>query len=244
MTLEEAIKQADALAQGLRGMLPVVPPVVAPSETDVQAVARYLADKKLTLPINAQGQPYGNAAEIDPKDLLTLSSPFFKIVGREINIICPPKGATTKTAKYPRTELRYLKEFSIDEPFEDTIRLSVDILAEGQKVVIHQIHDEEEPWVKVVADLKEGFIRVRALIKVKDGASSDTTKIMKVGHALRTPFDSTLMWKPKTKELVCVLDGAKVETKMNRTGAGGKAYGKSGAYVQGGTYGVKLRHYV
>lgn len=249
MTLENLIKDADklatdaaALAHGLRGLLPVAPP--DPVVGYNLAAARYLEGKKLTLPVNEAGELKGRAREIMPDALMSFSGPYFSIDGQVITFACPPKGATTATAKYPRTELKYLKEFSVKEPWSDTIYLSIDQLAEGQKVVIHQIHDANEPWVKIVADAKGAFIRLRALIKQTDGAP-DTEQLLSAGQIrLGEILGSNLDWNPAKKQLTCAITGVGKSVTMNRLGKGGKAYGKAGAYVQGGTYGVKLRHYV
>lgn len=245
-TLADLVKDADTLATNLRALLdrPSSPPPPGPVDGDALAVARYLADKKLTEPVNDKGLLSGRAREILPPNLVGYSSPYFSVKGRVITFNCPPKGATTATAKYPRVELKYLKEFSVGEPWNDTITLAVDTLAEGQKVVIHQIHDKDEPWVKIVADARGGSIRIRALAKQTDGAA-DTELLLSAGvHKLGAPFASTLDWDPKKKLLTCGIDGQTRSTPLSRKGKGGKAYGKAGDYVQGGPASVSLRHFV
>lgn len=150
---------------------------------------RYLAGKKLTLPTNKLGQYSGAAAEVFLPELLTYNSKHFLASNEKIIFNCPSSGAVTDTAKYPRIEFRYLKNWKPGENSSDTITYSVDKLPDGGKIVTHQFHRlNGRPLFKEVF----GGGKLRVLVKPSE-VSADVEIILleavKIGDKIESRYD-------------------------------------------------------
>lgn len=110
-----------------------------------------LSQYRLCLPVNAAGALsfQHDAAIINPPQLLTYSSEWFHRDGAELVFKCPDGGAYSATATHARSELRDLRDFTVNDHVKDTLTLAVTRLEPGYKVILQQIHDAEEEWVKV-----------------------------------------------------------------------------------------------
>lgn len=123
-----------------------------------------LSPYKLTLPTDKAGKLSGKAAEI--MKLNGYESPYFRLTDSGLLFTCPDAGATTPNAKYPRSELRDLREFGSDTNIEDKVKFKVLSCPVGAKVVVHQIHDDVAARVKVVWLQKDALTgRLYALVK-------------------------------------------------------------------------------
>jgi hypothetical protein len=103
---------------------------------------------KLTLPVTADGEDRGRAAEVrslDDARGFVVPAP-----GGGYIMSCPDGGATTATAKYARTEFKNLVTFCAADTVSDKRKFAILHLPVGEKVVVHQVHGENDPWVKIV----------------------------------------------------------------------------------------------
>lgn len=211
--------------------VPIPTPTPTPPNTGVQSKTDFLNRfLHLTLPVDKSGKAEGNdAAEISRADLIAgYTSQWFKQDAKSITFITPDnaKGAFTSTAKYVRTELRGNDlDFSKDQ--ESTIRLVPEKVPAGLKVVVHQIHDAEEPWVKIV--FKDGLLY--ALVKNKAGGDDLPAINLMDGIKPTDIVESTIKWIAAKKELQLWINDSmvsKVTIQRNAT----KAYFKAGNYLQ------------
>ena len=186
-----------------------------------------LSDYKLTLPITKQGILAGHAYEVSPPVQV---QPYFTITDAGFVFMCPDHGAVTATAKYPRTELRDLREFSHTEFAEDKVKLKVLQCPMDAKIVIHQIHDKKEPWVKIVWHQKKTGGNVYALIKSTDKAK-DTRIDLLSGVPNNKSVVSYIRYEPSGMITVKANNVLK-KLPVNRMGNGGKAYFRRGNYYQ------------
>lgn len=160
-----------------------VPPVVS------SPLDKYLSGKKLTLPTDKNGKYSGAAFEILPPELFKYKSRHFQPSNEKIVFSCPSVGAVTDTAKYPRTEFRYLKNWKPGEKSSDTITYSVDQLPDGGKIVTHQFHRlNGRPLFKEVF----GGGKLRVLVKESD-ISEDKELVLipavKLGEKIESRYD-------------------------------------------------------
>lgn len=197
---------------------------------------------KVTLPVNSSYQRTGSALEITQPDLLTYNSAYFAHYdyggdgNGEFIFNCPDGGATTATATYSRSEFRHLTDIAYNVATEDTIDFAVTAIPDGHKTVVHQIHDAEEPWVKITYTGKDdGTGYIRALTKETEGAA-DTTTYLKTGI---TNGDRTkLRIKYTGTALEFYLDAnvaggtPDYSVPITRTGVNGDYYWKRGNYYQ------------
>lgn len=190
---------------------------------------------KLTLPINHEKKLTGHAAELlDLKVNWPHAFPWFSKVGDALQFMCPDGGAVTDTAKYARTELRDMRQFSYAERASDSLRFSVAELAENHKVVVHQIHDGAEPWTKLVYTRRpagENSDMLRLLVKHSDGAD-DTGLLIRDDIIPGEVIDFRIDYFPQ-KQYIRVKTGEITQrVRMQRTGKNGMAYFKRGCYYQ------------
>jgi len=149
---------------------------------------------KLTTPRTQTGQFNGSAYEIVQPAFLTYEGPEFTQVNGTFLFVCPDGGATTATASYCRAELRHLTNIPATTPTEDTLKFSVVYIPDNQKTVVHQIHDLDDPWVKLVYTGKDnGTGLLRALYKATHGAP-DTTVVLKTGISNGTQIKSRIVY--------------------------------------------------
>jgi len=186
-----------------------------------------LSNYKLTLPITKQGILAGSAYEVNPP---VQAQPYFTITDNGFVFMCPDHGAVTATAKYPRTELRDLREWSASDTVWDKLKLRVLQCPIDAKIVIHQIHDKKEPWVKIVWQQKKSGGNVYALVKAADG-QKDTTIPLLTGVQNNKSVISYIRYDGHHTLTVKANNVLKKIT-MDRKGLGGKAYFKRGNYFQ------------
>ena len=195
-----------------------------------------LSHYRLAEPVNDQGQLTGKARQIDPPDTQTWLSPYFRTsqVDDTITFTCPDGGAATATAHYARSELRDLREWTIHDHTVDIVTLSVDKLGEGQKVVVQQIHDADEPWVKIAYTHKSTGGLLRALIKIRDGADDTVVNLLhglNLGDKITVKIEHVPASGIHCEHLKITANGTYTNTAMHRTGKT-KAYYKRGNYYQ------------
>lgn len=134
---------------------------------------------KLTLPVNSNGDLSGSALEILQPDLLTYESAWFVRGNGVFQFKCPDGGATTATATYSRCEFRHLTNIPDATATQDELLFRVTQIGDGEKTVVHQIHDESAPWVKLVYTGKNnGTGYLRALIKKSAGAADTVVYLL------------------------------------------------------------------
>ncbi len=193
-----------------------------------------LTNYKLTLPENALGELSGRAQEIT--DLSSYNSKWFEQIPGGLIFVCPDGGAVTKTAHYARCELRDLREFAYTKRASDSLRFAVTVLPIGHKVVVQQIHDEQEPWIKMAFDSKgAGKCTLRALVKPVEGG--DDVSVMVLDElSLNDIIDCKIDYFPKTlfksAYIRITAGGETVRINVKKTGKFGKAYFKRGNYYQ------------
>lgn len=190
----------------------------------------------LTEPVNADGQLSGHAREIEGPQLMAgHQSDWFKQDDKSYTFVCPDGGAVTDTAHYARCELRDEKEYSFKQKITDRLKLKITKLNEGDKVIIHQLHDEKYPWVKMIAEMKSGLMNIRGLVKLKDSDEEVSLPLIN-GVRLTQELVSEVVWFPQTQDnhsyvRLTVNDTVQRQQAVH-TGAHGKVYGKRGAYLQ------------
>lgn len=146
---------------------------------------------KLTRPVNSSGLRSGSAVEVLQPALLTHYSANFGREDGKFYFQAQDGGAATATASSCRSEFRHLTNIAYTTATEDTLKFSVNCYDNGagsypasQKMTVHQIHDSDEPWVKIVytAPSAQGGSngQLRALVKATAGAS-DTVTTLKTG---------------------------------------------------------------
>jgi hypothetical protein len=190
MTIEDRVAALENWASGFK------PPV--------DIYTQYLTGKKLTLPVNKDGQPTGNAHEIFTPELFSYSSQFMTKGDNKIVLTCPSEGAHTDSAKFPRTEFRYLKNWKPGEDSFDEITYSVDKLHASGKVATHQWHRvEADPLFKEVF----GGGKLRCLIKKSDGAE-DTPIVLLPKVELGQKITSR--YEIKGNLLIPIINGKKI----------------------------------
>lgn len=184
-----------------------------------------LSHYKLTLPINKAGLLSGRAYEVFPPVPV---DPYFQITDAGFIFMCPAKGATTATASNPRTELRDKREYAHTTKFSDRLKLKVLQCPLEAKVVVHQIHDADEPWLKMVWHQKRYGGLFYALIKASDGEKDTRLDLLEdVGNA-----QSIISYFEYDPNGLLMVKGNKAIKRLsvNRKGLGGKAYPKRGCY--------------
>jgi hypothetical protein len=215
------------------------PPVVTPPATGSYDFGPWM---KLTEPVDVKGGTKGDAREIPQSVLRTgYQSPFFHQGGGVLMFTCPPTGATTsgKTSN-PRCELRGW-DFNYADNWSNHIVLAVSNIAEGDKVVVHQIHEPDYPLVKVQAERKNGVLNFVALVKVKDSdGDKDTHVELAQGIALGVFCVSSLTYQPNPQVLVIQFNGASFNVPIQR--AAKTAFGKAGNYPQSAKALVTVLH--
>lgn len=94
------------------------------------------------------------AREITQPAFNTYRSAFFGLVEGNYIFKVPNGGPTTSNnASYTRVELRHLTNVANGASTEDTLKFAVPDIADGHKVITHQIHgygDDDNPYFKVV----------------------------------------------------------------------------------------------
>jgi len=202
-----------------------------------------LKNYKLTLPVNSEGKLEGSAHEV-LTDLENFKSEWFEYSVAHARFICPDGGATTDNAKYARSELRDMREYSYKEKFSDTLMFSVQKLEMGHKVVVHQAHDKEVPWFKLAfdRDSRTGICRLRVAVKMKESSDEDTWFALMDDLSLGDFITSEMRYtppgwmglkKPHLKFIIKSGGEKKVlNVKPEKTGKYGKVYMKRGAYYQ------------
>jgi hypothetical protein len=141
-----------------------------------------LSHWKLTLPVDEAGKPDGKAVEVSPSRLTSgyTSADFFYVDEHGSLVFrCPVSGAKTKSAKYPRSELREMLDpgdAAVNWPLRGThlldARCQVNEVPSSQKIIIGQIHSysgEARPLVK----LQYSKGRIEALVKISPSRDED-----------------------------------------------------------------------
>lgn len=188
-----------------------------------------LSPYKLTLPVTADGLLEGKAAEV--YDLAGYESEWFQRGPELYRFVCPDGGAVTATARYSRCELRNLAEFDIEDYVEDKLKFRVSEIPDGRKTVVHQIHDHEEPWVKVVYWHRAGVGKLYALVKDRDGGEDQRLDLLD-GLSLGQSVVSYIRYDGARRELTVKGNSILKRIPMFRDGSGGGAYFKRGNYFQ------------
>ena len=198
-----------------------------------------LSPYHLTLPVDKDGNFSGKAVQIESPQLVAgYQSRYFQQVNNAFVFLCPDGGAVTDTAHYARSELRNETEWSYKDQVSDTpYNLTVVQLGEGQKVVVGQIHDQSEPWLKVEWTHRAKGGELRALVKIKDGAQDTVFSLLnglKLGEivSLKIQYYPSTWLGLKAAKLVLSVNGQQTKISMHRAGKGGKAYFKRGCYYQ------------
>lgn len=191
---------------------------------------------KLTLPVNSKGELKGDAHEIKQPELLSYKGTYFIQRPESLTFTCPDKGATTDTAKYPRCELRMLKEWDLDATVTNTIKFSIDStskLKSGDKIVVHQIHNASAPLVKMVWDTSGQY---RALVKITNDSGDKVVPVL-TGVKINDVVESTLAFSGKTLSIIAKnisQNGPLMRFTIDMSGRKGTSlnYFKSGNYYQ------------
>lgn len=107
---------------------------------------------KLTLPT---GKPPTEI--VDPEKPI---SPYYAVKDKAVQFFTPCNGTHTPNSKYPRTELRCLKDFHKNTKNSFTYTACVDVLPNVKKdVCVGQIHDSKQKIVEVVVSGSKIFTR-------------------------------------------------------------------------------------
>jgi hypothetical protein len=208
---------------------------------------------KITLPVNSSGLRTGSALEILQPDFNTYDSAWFGRGDGYFDFYVPDGGATTATATYCRTELRHLTNFPWNESCEDTVRFSCHDMLDNEKMIVHQIHGIDNPWVKATYTHKDnGTGLLRYLVKPNYGDSDvSITALTNIeeGDIITSRIVYTYLGS-NTGRLDFYVNGSFVGTSaLNRSagdGDGGAAYWKRGAYYQSVSRAgniARVRHY-
>lgn len=214
-------------------------PTTAGNVSAPYAIGNY----KLTLPVTSVGWTFtNNAHEILQPELATYESQYFVRGDGTFKFVCPPYGATTDTATYPRVEFRELDDIAYTVCTQDELIFAVSAITDGKKTVVHQIHGTgSPPYFKTVYTGKDdGTGVLRALCKVSANSSvDDYTIFLKTGISngdkikLKTIYTGTA--------LLFYVDDVLVSTQpMQMTG--GTYYWKRGNYYQVQTVSADVSH--
>lgn len=185
---------------------------------------------KLTLPVTVDGEDRGKAAEI--RDLADSKGWAFEADGGTV-FLCPDGGATTATAKYARCELRDLINFGSEDTVTDKHKFSVLSCPIGEKIVAHQIHGADDPWVKIVWFRRsKDFARLYALVKPVNGGGDETLLLLDDVPVSKAIVSTIKHDKGKlTIKATANLRSKTVKSVLQRQGENG-AYFKRGNYPQ------------
>jgi len=164
-----------------------------------------LENIKLTLPVNDNKQLSGLASEIYLPELFYYQDEWFYRDGDAFVFVCPASGAKTDNTDYCRTELYSLDKFSCNDVRSNSRTIIIDELAVKGKTVVHQIHDQSNPWVKITTDMGTDGIRIRALVNAF-GSSPKYELTYPKRIALGEAFKSTIEWDGKNKKLACFVN--------------------------------------
>lgn len=193
-----------------------------------------LSPYKLTTP---QANPKtGHALEILQPALNTYNSDYFTQNGKSFIFRCPDGGATTPGSDKARCELRDMREFSVlkDQVFDGLI-LRINKLPPGGSVVLHQLHDKEEPWYMFCGDEIDGEAEFKVIYRDKNNGVHHTQKIPD-----RFPLSTLLkpeieVFPPKNGQpakLEFIFDKFKRIWPLYRDDSNGLTYPKRGNYNQ------------
>lgn len=182
-----------------------------------------LTPYKLTLPIAADAKMSGPALEVQGAAIAEGVDYFwFKHEPAKLTFRTPDYGATTQSTTSPRSELRHMTDFAVNQPSQLAIKSTV-LKANPQKnLTIMQIHGGSSPWVKI--SYKNGL--VRALVKPLDSSQEDTKIILAQNVPLGQAMNIGLAYNGQGL-LTCTLDGYSVSIEVERTGT---YFYKHGAY--------------
>lgn len=181
-----------------------------------------LSGFKLTLPIDANADLFGAAREIQGQDI-ALGADYYWFEHKESGLIfrCPDHGATTPGTSSPRSELRHLTNFAVNQSSSMNLVTKVNKADPAKNITIAQIHAGSSPMCKIV--YKNGL--VRAFIKPLD-ASVDDIKLT-LGNVPLGQNISLLLGYDANGLLTVTMNGATITQQTSRTGT---YFYKHGAY--------------
>lgn len=136
---------------------------------------------KLTLPVDANGNRSGNAQEINysgSPDLATFADAWFTRTNNQITFKVPDGGADTSTTNFARTEFRNLTDIPNTTATCDTVKLSVDSIPNGDKVIVDQIHaPNNAPFKMIFLGGSAGTAKLYAITQPDKNGGNTTTDI-------------------------------------------------------------------
>lgn len=231
-TLDEAkLKPGDSVTVSC----PVVNPVPVPTPTPVGSWTDFYKQwDHATTWLDKDGKPQGNSAvEVSQAQLIAgYQSPYFvqDPTSLTLTVYDNKNGAFTSTAHFCRWEFRSF-DFKYTDHATNTIKFAVIELPDGQKVVVHQIHEPTYPLVKIEVIRKGNTLSEVALVKVDDAGGDKDTSFPLIGtFNLRDQVSETLEYIPNPQTLNITVNGKTTSIKIKR--AAKSAYFKAGAYFQ------------
>lgn len=177
--------------------------------------SKFKLDKwELQLPVNSFGLQMGDMSTIEPAKTV---EPWFVASKDKLKFVCPIKGATSANTESPRTELKELKDWSLEEGGVLKATLSVDQIPSGG-VTIGQVWSQSQPLRLRVKD--DGKITAAG----GGYDSSETVGTVKFGETF------TYRVEVKGEVLDLYINDVKAWTRSMSAWKGKKMYFKAGAY--------------
>lgn len=158
----------------------------------------FLDDWRLTLPIGLPQKP----EQIDSPN--GVHNDYFRHFRDRLefcNIVSEAdkhKAATTKTAKSLRSELSSFVKFDVTEKKTDPRVIRVTQLGRNKKdkVILHQLHGGDEPWIKIALECKGGDnYFLRAGLKEREGVTDRWVPLIDNIQLADALFQSTICHK-------------------------------------------------
>lgn len=197
------------------------------SETAFDSV---LMHSKLQLPIPKEDGKSGVKA-INWPELGRYESEYFKHNAKEKTLLfqCPDHGAVTEGAKFPRTELRDLKEWTMTDPTAQILRGQLRILKQpnSKQIVFAQIHGNSKGSEVLKVVWRGG--EVLSIIKVTLGKKDEIKKVLLSNLALGSLIDFEIQMK--SNHLKFTIGDAKIEHTFDDTWTNESLYFKAGNYL-------------
>lgn len=203
---------------------------------------------KLTLPVNSKGEVSGSGDAAEVTDLVKYANPPFFVVEFEgaLTFMAPTDGARTGGSKYPRCELRQMKngdefEWTVEQGGRLDASLKINELpltADGKpgRVVIGQIHGPDDELCRLYYDNgriyfyddKAGSTPKETQFVLKDSSGKEPS----IGLGERFSY-SIIATKLALTVVVTTASGTFTATDpISKFWPGKKLYFKAGVYVQ------------
>jgi len=208
-------------------VLLLVLPKVVQASTAFDAI---LSHSKLQLPLpKKNGKP--GVQVVNWPELGSYESEYFKYDSKDKTLLfrCPDHGAVTAGTKFPRTELRDLKEWTMKDEQPQMLQGQLKILKQpgSKQIVFAQIHGNSSGSEVLKVVWRGG--EVLGMVKLTLGKKDEIKKILLSKLALGSTIDYKILMK--SHKLEFTINEAKFEHTFDDSWTNERIYFKAGNYL-------------